>query len=434
MWHHDSLPTSRQATRYLPLCIDRAAAASRCLLIMWTGWPSREQPAVQDKARGTLTLPHPCHSQPQPPTAAAAAASCTVREHRVGAVQDGAWAGQQEQVAAARHFNVRIAIYQAGQACWIIQTPHSPQVLRPTAPAAVLTSLQCWHARVRWSIASHTSARGGGCPGASWQGGSVAADTQAHAAILCGVQGVRQLGVSRNTAVIRQSITLQRPAHLPCQLRVSPRPCMWPLSSRHVTAAGWWCCRMPRCSICHIMMASTTTACASRTICRIKFLGLCLLPAALPFRAPRSMREMRPSWTTKRSTRYCHSQHIPSFTLFSAAFLGVRDKLESTLALACHRSLVAPCMLAEMFGCWHSQLAHKFTLHGHNVSCPALLCCLSRPCTLWRVQASCAAVYCMHVPTAAHAGCLTLSWTQDQTVPKAALCRLCMGDAVDGCQ
>ena len=131
-------------------------------------------------------------AHPQTPAEVHACPTCrsTMHEHRVGAVQDGAWAGQQEQVAAARHFHVRIAIYQAGQACWIIQTPDSPQVLRSITPTAVLTLPQCWHARVRWSVASQTSPRGGGCPGASWQGGSACAGTQAHAAILCGVQGV----------------------------------------------------------------------------------------------------------------------------------------------------------------------------------------------------------------------------------------------------
>ena len=57
-----------------------------------------------------------------------------------GAVQDGTWAGQQEQVAAARHFNVRIAIYQAGQPCWVIQTPDSAQVL--CSPCCKLACIQ----------------------------------------------------------------------------------------------------------------------------------------------------------------------------------------------------------------------------------------------------------------------------------------------------
>lgn len=52
--------------------------------------------------------------------------------------QEGTWAGQQEQVAVARHFGVVIHVYQAGQPLWSIRPgfPDFPQVhsMQPCTP------------------------------------------------------------------------------------------------------------------------------------------------------------------------------------------------------------------------------------------------------------------------------------------------------------
>ena len=46
-------------------------------------------------------------------------------------VQDGTWAGQQEQVALARRYGVMIRVYQANQPAWTIKPDTVPEVLLP---------------------------------------------------------------------------------------------------------------------------------------------------------------------------------------------------------------------------------------------------------------------------------------------------------------
>ena len=43
------------------------------------------------------------------------------------ALQDGVWAGQQEQVALTRLKGVKICVYQQGQPCWTI-APDYPEI------------------------------------------------------------------------------------------------------------------------------------------------------------------------------------------------------------------------------------------------------------------------------------------------------------------
>ena len=52
-------------------------------------------------------------------------------------------AGQQEQVAAARAFGIKIAVYQAGQPCWIIAAPQSAGCPKVPSAAAVLSTVAC---------------------------------------------------------------------------------------------------------------------------------------------------------------------------------------------------------------------------------------------------------------------------------------------------
>ena len=46
-------------------------------------------------------------------------------------VQDGTWAGQQEQVALACHYGIMIRVYQADQPAWTIKPDMVPEVSLP---------------------------------------------------------------------------------------------------------------------------------------------------------------------------------------------------------------------------------------------------------------------------------------------------------------
>ena len=46
-------------------------------------------------------------------------------------VQDGTWAGQQEQVALACHYGIMIRVYQADQPAWTIKPDMVPEVRPP---------------------------------------------------------------------------------------------------------------------------------------------------------------------------------------------------------------------------------------------------------------------------------------------------------------
>ena len=84
--------------------------------LIMRGWGCRKHACVRDLGvGGSSKLTGACHAWP--------------------GLQEGTWAGQQEQVALARLEGIRICIHQAGQPLWTIApcVPGFPQVSHPAA-------------------------------------------------------------------------------------------------------------------------------------------------------------------------------------------------------------------------------------------------------------------------------------------------------------